>query len=83
MAQILLRRSRGEFEPYSPLTSQGKVVVQVVFGPTNLQVVFGEIVVVFGELEGVFGNRCKFLTIWILNLKIICEDLKLGGVYRC
>jgi hypothetical protein len=35
---------------------------------------------VFGELEGVFGERCNFLTIWILNLKIICEDLTLGGV---
>jgi hypothetical protein len=43
------------------------------------QVVFGELVVVFGELEGVFGERCNFLTIWILNLKIICEDFKLGG----
>ena len=47
---------------------------------SDLLVVFGELVMVFGELEGVFGERCKFLTIWILNLKIICEDLKLGGV---
>ena len=52
--------------------------LQVVFG--ELVLVFGKLVVVFGELEGVFGERCKFLTIWILNLKIICEDLKLGGV---
>ena len=35
---------------------------------------------VFEELEGVFEERSKFLTIWILNLKIICEDLELGGV---
>ena len=41
-------------------------------------------VMVFEELEGVFGEggvfEPKFLTIWILNLKFICEDLKLGGV---
>jgi hypothetical protein len=47
---------------------------------SDLQLVLGELVVVYGELEGVFGERYKFLIIWILNLKIICEDLKLGGV---
>jgi hypothetical protein len=50
------------------MKSQGKVVLQFI-----LQVVFGELVIVFGE-------RCKFLTIWILNLKIFFEDLKMGGV---
>ena len=35
---------------------------------------------VFEKLEVVFEERNKFLTIWILNLKIICEDLKLGVV---
>jgi len=35
---------------------------------------------VFEKLEVVFGERNKFLTISILNLKIICEDLKLGVV---
>jgi hypothetical protein len=35
---------------------------------------------VFEELEGVFEDWSKFLTIWILNLKIICEDVKFGGV---
>jgi hypothetical protein len=39
---------------------------------SDLQVVFGELVMVFGELEGVFGERCKYLRIWILDLKIIC-----------
>ena len=39
--------------------------------------VFGKLVVVFGELEGVFEI---IVTIWVLNLKIICDDLKLGGV---
>jgi hypothetical protein len=43
-------------------------------------VVFGELVMVFEELEGGFEQRSKFLTIWILNLKIICEYLKLGVV---
>jgi hypothetical protein len=41
---------------------------------------FGELEGVFGELEGVFGDKCTLLTIWILNLKIICGDLKLGRV---
>ena len=41
----------------------------------DLLVVFGELVMVFEKLEGVFEERNKFLTIWILNLKIICEYL--------
>ena len=39
---------------------------------SNLLIVFGELVMVFKKLEGVFGQWKKFLTIWILNLKIVC-----------
>ena len=44
----------------------------------DLLVVFGELVMVFGKLKGVFEEKNKFLTISILNLRIICEYLKLG-----
>ena len=74
LAQIL---SQGVFEPNSPLPpSQGGF--QFILRPPGV-VVFGELVMVFEEL-GVIEERSKFLTIWILNLKIICEYLKLGGV---
>ena len=33
-----------------------------------------------GGIWRVGGGIWDYLTIWVLNLKIICEDLKLGGV---
>lgn len=47
---------------------------------SDLKVVFGESVMVFEKLEGVFGERKKFLMKGILNRKVICGYLKLGGV---
>ena len=39
---------------------------------------------VFGELDGgikkVVDTICKDLAIWVLNLNIIYEDTKMGGV---
>ena len=34
-ASTTLRRSQGVFEPYSPLTSQGKAVLQFILRPTK------------------------------------------------
>ena len=34
-ASTTLRRSQGVFEPYSPLTSQGKAVLQFILPPTK------------------------------------------------
>ena len=77
MAQIL-RREAKEYLSYIHLCQAKARWFYSLY--SDLLVVFGELVMVFEKLEVVFEERNKFLTIWILNLKIICEYLNLGGV---
>jgi hypothetical protein len=71
LAQILKRRSRGVFEPNLP----GKA--------RQFYSLYSEQLTNLGktdQFEVPNCQVCKYLTIWVLNMKIICEELKLCGV---
>ena len=70
---------RGVFKPNTPMPSQGKVVLQFILRPPGSIWRAGDGI---WKLKGVFEEKNKFLTISILNLRIICEYLKLDGIKR-
>ena len=68
---------RGVFKPNTPLTSQGKVVLQFILRPPGSIWRAGDGI---WRVGGGIWRKMQISDNLDFNQKIICEDLRLGGV---